>query len=539
MEKEKNEPKKIILSILGVAILVIAVIGVSFAVFNFTGIGSKQNSVTTGTLVMTYTENTNGISITNAMPMTDTAGKVLTNSNEKFEFTVSASITGTAVISYEVTAIKDASSTLLDSEVRLYLEKNGSEVLAPKNFTPIASATTVGSPAGSMLLDSGTFTTSGTNNYVLRMWVAEDTVITDVAKTYTVRINVYGKDTAGVEEVQYTAEEYFEFDSATGTIEWYNGTDKDVVIPKTINGVEVKAIGDYAFEWRNITSVIIPNSVTSIGEWAFSINQLTSVTIPNSVTSIEEGTFQSNQLTSVTISNNATSIGEGAFAGNQLTSVTIPNSVTSIGAYAFGDNQLTSVVIPNSVTSMGKCAFINNQLPDSQAFIYARNSDGTINNTILNSYGGANRNNVIIPSTVASIGEQAFSVAFITSVVIPNSVTSIGDYAFNSNRLTSITIPNSVTSIGDYAFSNNNLTSITIPNSVTSIGNSAFYYNQLTSVEIPNSVTSIGSNAFYNNYILQGDAKIDNTSGAVTIGSNAFASNGANRNITITPTYLR
>jgi len=78
--------------------LLIAVIGISFAVFNFTGIGSKQNSVTTGTLVMTYTENTNGISITNAMPMTDIARKVSTNSNEKFKFTVSASITGTAVI---------------------------------------------------------------------------------------------------------------------------------------------------------------------------------------------------------------------------------------------------------------------------------------------------------------------------------------------------------------------------------------------------------------------------------------------------------
>lgn len=50
-------------------------------------------------------------------------------------------------------AIKDASSTLLDNEVRLYLEKSGSEVLAPSNFTPIASATTVDSRAGSMLLD--------------------------------------------------------------------------------------------------------------------------------------------------------------------------------------------------------------------------------------------------------------------------------------------------------------------------------------------------------------------------------------------------
>ncbi len=85
----------------------------------------------------------------------------------------------------------------------------------------------------------------------------------------------------------------------------------------------------------------------------------------------------------------------------------------------------------------------------------------------------------------------------ITSVIIPDTVISIGNYAFSSNQLTSVTIPNSVTSIGDSAFSSNQLTSVTIPNSVTSIGYSAFYDNKLTSVTIPNSVTSIGKDAFY------------------------------------------
>ena len=88
----------------------------------------------------------------------------------------------------------------------------------------------------------------------------------------------------------------------------------NVIIPGSINDKKVVAIGGFAFDSKQLISVVIPNTVTSIGNSAFSNNKLTTVTIPNSVISI----------------------GENAFWGNQLTSVTIPNSVKNIGDYAFG-----------------------------------------------------------------------------------------------------------------------------------------------------------------------------------------------------------
>lgn len=180
-----------------------------------------------------------------------------------------------------------------------------------------------------------------------------------------------------------TSESSFVFDTSTGTITKYTGTDTIVVIPSTIGGVSVKSIGKNAFYSSYLTSITIPNSVTSIGVQAFAFcYDLTSATIPNSVTSIGNSAFYScSNLTSITLSNkiksietctffnchkltkviipnSVTSIGNQAFGNCEgLTSITIPNSVTSIGEYAIKCSKLTSITIPDSVTSMGNSAF--------------------------------------------------------------------------------------------------------------------------------------------------------------------------------------
>ena len=129
----------------------------------------------------------------------------------------------------------------------------------------------------------------------------------------------------------------------------YLGNDTELTLPENYNG-EKYVIGDYAFyNYSDLTSVTIPNSVTSI-EWsAFGgCSSLTSVTIPNSVTNIGWWAFSDcDNLTSITIPNSVTSIGEGAFENcSGLTSVTIGNGVTSIGEGAFWEcSGLTSVYV--------------------------------------------------------------------------------------------------------------------------------------------------------------------------------------------------
>jgi hypothetical protein len=145
------------------------------------------------------------------------------------------------------------------------------------------------------------------------------------------------------------------------TITGYTGTGGVVIIPASIGGAPVTAIGENAFLGSSsLTSVTIPASVTSIGLGAFSgCSGLTSVSIPAVVTSIGSYAFYGcSSLTSVTIPDSVTSIGGSAFAGcSNLASLSIGSGITSIGNDAFaGCSGLPRVMIPVA-TVLGIDAF--------------------------------------------------------------------------------------------------------------------------------------------------------------------------------------
>ena len=84
--------KKEILVIGLILLMILALIGVSYAAYTYTGLGTKVNTITTGSITMTYTESSNTISLIGALPTTDKTGKVRLNSGEYFDFTVSVNL---------------------------------------------------------------------------------------------------------------------------------------------------------------------------------------------------------------------------------------------------------------------------------------------------------------------------------------------------------------------------------------------------------------------------------------------------------------
>jgi len=133
----------------------------------------------------------------------------------------------------------------------------------------------------------------------------------------------------------------------------YQGNETDVIIPASINGLSVVAIGRNAFIGnKNITSVVIPEGVTHIGAFAFdSCESLTYVTIPDSVIRMEQDAFGNcESLEKVIIPKGVTDIEYATFRGcSALTEVLIPDSVISIDSWAFSDcPALTIHGVPDS-----------------------------------------------------------------------------------------------------------------------------------------------------------------------------------------------
>ena len=210
MTKERMKKNLLLVVIIG---LLIVVIGISYAAFTYSGLGKKENTITTGAISMSYIESTNTISVNNALPTTDNTGKTRTNSGEYFDFTVKSSITGNTDINYEIAAKEETGNTFSGSNIKYYLTSidNGkeTEVMAPRTYYEEPSGNVyTGRPADMMSLYVGNLKNQGetTINYRLRIWVDENynPQNDNGGLTYKVRVNVYGQTSDTVAQAEDT-----------------------------------------------------------------------------------------------------------------------------------------------------------------------------------------------------------------------------------------------------------------------------------------------------------------------------------------------
>lgn len=273
-----------------------------------------------------------------------------------------------------------------------------------------------------------------------------------------------------------------------------SSSEASITIPSNVYGRAVIAIQDGAFyNHGNLTSVVIPDSITLIGHTAFAgCISLTNIEIPSSVTRIGYRAFYGcNGLTDITIPDSATSIGQEAFYscsslksvvfGNQLEtiedgafgycdlrSITIPDTVTSIGKNAFDWNtHLINITIGTNVTSIGDSAFSGcfylEKINWKAKCVADFNGSYKEKNLAFN-YAGQKGNGieVIFEDSVERIPACLFytysgssvnlSIPKISSVTIGAKVMSIGEYAFYNCRPKIIMMSKNIEDIESYAF---------------------------------------------------------------------------------------
>ena len=250
-------------------------------------------------------------------------------------------------------------------------------------------------------------------------------------------------------------------DANRATITGYSGNATALYIPDEIDGHEVVAIGDRAFQNRtDLRTVMIPDSVTRINGNAF-------------------------------------------YGCSNLANVTLSKNLESMGSSAFGNcDGLTQIEIPKSLESCDISYGSYGPFRDCDKLKKVKFEEGTTVIATMLFHHCTGIEEIEIPDTVTIIKDSAFEECTnLRSVQIPDTVTKIEPEAFqNCVGLTNIRIPDSVKRIDGGAFYGcSNLVNVTLSKNLESMGNSAFgNCDKLTEIEIPKSLTSC--DIFYGSY---------------------------------------
>ena len=267
----------------------------------------------------------------------------------------------------------------------------------------------------------------------------------------------------------------------------------DVILPNSITSIgdyafrdcsilenltlpdSLTSMGCRIIENTMITSIMIPKNITNCSYYngyydehryagpLSNCNTLTEVIFEEGIEIIPSyvlcaGLYHTNYVTKVIIPASVTIIGERAFYNcEKIKSIELPKKLNSVGNYAFsGCSSLESLTLPESLISMGylmveNTAITSITIPKNVASCRNSYGVGPLSNCSALTEVIFEEGLKIIPPYVLSTGSYTNN---ISKVIIPSSVTSIGNYAFSGcSSLSSLSLPEGVTSIGRYAFS--------------------------------------------------------------------------------------
>ena len=161
MENKKN--KKVTVIIISIFIVIILVLGLTFAYLR-TELSGSEEIVKVGTLDLVLNETSEGISLNNAVGISDSQGMSTTPST--FELKNNGDKAVDYIIYLDDNTIGDTDTRIDDRYLKYNLNKNGENSGA-------SLLTSIGSNPN-RILDMGTIEGRGTNKYSLNLWISDE-----------------------------------------------------------------------------------------------------------------------------------------------------------------------------------------------------------------------------------------------------------------------------------------------------------------------------------------------------------------------------
>ncbi len=193
MEKESMSKKfKILILVLFIIFVIITIIG--FVVFS----KNREKVVTEdkkgGNVTLNYSSDVNFLNITNASSVTDAVAVTSNSDGSYFDFSVDTEIKDAKEVVYEL-SVKKISGNVNFNDIKIYLEKEDrgtyNSILEPTIFKGQKKKTDIGTEKGNMVLVKQKRTKSTIDNYRIRTWVSETSLVTSA--NYKLEINIVAK----------------------------------------------------------------------------------------------------------------------------------------------------------------------------------------------------------------------------------------------------------------------------------------------------------------------------------------------------------
>jgi hypothetical protein len=319
------------------------------------------------------------------------------------------------------------------------------------------------------------------------------------------------------------------------TLVRYTGTEKNVVVPST-----VETIGKTAFEDNlNIVTVTLPNTVKKIEAYSFwGCDNLETVILGTGLKSVDDYAFANCKgLESMSLPSNIRNIGIMAFEDCvNLTDIYIPVETTDIHETAF--EGCPHVVIHSETGSyadkyaqelyerqleMPEYEDVSDYQPDSTVVVEpapepdnSQTSSDTVQETVGNVIGSTkvvgNQAVVFIDNTApyvmsgipdstdsdnTSDTQTKGTDSIYPKYTIVNSKVVADQAYYRNTQLTEVSLPSGITEIGEFAYARSSLRGISIPEGTETIGYGAFYHcDNLNTVSLPSTLTCVEPKAF-------------------------------------------